>query len=93
MANDDQLDRTLRALADPTRRRLLRQIAATPGLSTLELGTLVPDMSRWGVMKHIDVLRESGLVQTLPDGRRRRHYAEVGVLQALREWLSAKELT
>ena len=93
MANDDQLDRTLRALADTTRRRLLRQIAATPGLSTLELETLVPEMSRWGVMKHIAVLRESGLVQTLPEGRRRRHYAELAVLAPLRDWLSAKELT
>lgn len=92
MTTDEQLDRILRALADTTRRRLFRQIAATPGLSTTELGTLVPDMSRWGVMKHIDVLRESGLVQMLPDGRRRRHYAEVALLAPLRELLSAEEL-
>ena len=92
MGGDDQLDRTVRALADSTRRRLLRQIATTPGLSMNELSALVPDMSRWGVMKHVDVLRQSGLVQTLPDGRRRRHYAELAVLQPLREWLSAEEL-
>jgi DNA-binding transcriptional ArsR family regulator len=92
MATDEQLDRIMRAVADTTRRRLFRQIAATPGMSTTELGALVPGMSRWGVMKHIDVLRESGLVQTLPDGRRRRHYAESHVLAPLREWLSAKEL-
>jgi DNA-binding transcriptional ArsR family regulator len=92
VATEEQLDRILRALGDATRRRLLRQIAATPGLSTVELGDLAPGMSRWGVMKHIDVLRESGLVQTLPDGRRRRHYAELAGLVSLREWLSADEL-
>ncbi len=92
MATDEQLDRIIRALADTTRRRLLRQLAATPGLSTADLGALVPGMSRWGVMKHLDVLREADLVQTLPDGRRRRHYAETRMLAPLREWLSANEL-
>jgi DNA-binding transcriptional ArsR family regulator len=92
MANDEQLDRIMRALADTTRRKLFRQIAQTPGMSTTDLSALAPGMSRWGVMKHIEVLRESGLVQTLPDGRRRRHYAEMHVLAPLRAWLSAEEL-
>ncbi len=89
MINDDpRLDEVLRALSDPTRRRLYVEIAARPGLSTTELDARTPGMTRWGVMKHLSVLRAAGLIQTLPAGRRRRHYGENGALQPLRAWLA-----
>lgn len=81
------LDRLLRALADPTRRRILRLLAGRPGMTTNEIAGRVPGMSRWGVMKHLAVLTEAGLVQTLPEGRRRRHFREHGGLAPLRAWL------
>lgn len=65
---DPDADRVWRALADPTRRRildLLRENART----TAEIVQQVPELSRFGVMKHLSVLREAGLVQTRERGR------------------------
>lgn len=84
---DASLDRLLRALADTTRRRLFASLVRTPGLSTAQLVALTRGMSRWGVMKHLAVLRDAGLIQTLPAGRQRRHYPEQAALVPLREWL------
>ena len=74
--SDARLDDVLRALADPTRRRIYSLLGRQPGLTTGRIASLVPGMSRWGVMKHLGVLREAGLVQTFAEGRRRRHYRE-----------------
>jgi DNA-binding transcriptional ArsR family regulator len=83
------LDRLLRALADPTRRRILRLLEDRPGMTTNEIAGHVHGMTRWGVMKHLTTLAEAGLVQTLPDGRRRRHFREEAALKPLQDWLSA----
>jgi DNA-binding transcriptional ArsR family regulator len=86
---DEPLDRLLRALADPTRRRLFAALLETPGLSTAQLVTLTRGMSRWGVMKHLAQLRDAGLIQTMPAGRERRHYPEPAALAPLSEWLAS----
>lgn len=86
---DDSLDRLLRALADPTRRRLWILIRDEPGLSTAQLVAQTRGMSRWGVMKHLAQLRGAGLIQTMPAGRERRHYPEPAALLPLRTWLDA----
>lgn len=83
------LDRLLRALADPTRRRILRLLAQRPGMTTTEVASLVLGMTRWGVMKHLCLLAEAGLVQTLPEGRRRRHFREAAAFKPLQDWLAA----
>jgi len=88
-AHDGRLDETLRALADPTRRRLLVMIRAEPGLSTAELAAQTKGMTRWGVMKHLAVLESAGLIQTMAQGRRRRHFHEPQALDPLRRWLAA----
>ena len=85
--DDGQLDEILRALADSTRRRMLRTLIYRPGLTTGQLAESVPGMTRWGVMKHLAVMRAAGLVQTFHDGRRRRHYEDRGSLAVLSEWL------
>jgi predicted transcriptional regulator len=85
--DDDVLEFLFRALADPTRRRILVMLADQPGLTTSQLGARVPGISRWGVIKHLEVLRAAGLIQTLAEGRRRRHYREGGALEPLRRWL------
>ena len=84
---DESLDHLLRALADPTRRRLFVVLLKEPGLSTAQLVVRARGMSRWGVMKHLARLRDAGLIQTLPSGRERRHYPEKAALEPLREWL------
>lgn len=75
------------ALADDTRRKLFEVIAHSPGLTTSELVERAPHMSRWGVIKHMDVLRAAGLVQTMASGRWRRHYPEMAALHPLRTWI------
>jgi DNA-binding transcriptional ArsR family regulator len=88
-AESADLDRVLRAIADPTRRRILRLLAQRPGMTTNEIAEHISAMTRWGVMKHLAFLAESGLVQTLPEGRRRRHFREAAALKPLQDWLSA----
>jgi DNA-binding transcriptional ArsR family regulator len=81
------LDDVLRALADPTRRELLRAVMRQPGLNTAELASRTDGMTRWGVMKHLAALRQAGLIQTMTEGRHRRHFPEPAALRPLRQWL------
>ena len=66
-------DDVFRALADPTRRQLLDALFADDGqtLSSLEARF---EMTRFGVMKHLKVLEEAGLVVTRRAGREKRHH-------------------
>ena len=67
------MDEVFKALADPTRRELLDRLRERDGqpLSDLEEG--VP-MTRFGVMKHLKVLEEAGLVTTRRRGREKLHF-------------------
>ena len=85
----DTVGQTLRALSDPIRRALFEAALAEPGITTSQLAQRTPSMSRWGVIKHLAVLREAGLIQTLPSGRLRRHYPERAALEPLRGWLAS----
>jgi len=86
--NRPVLDKLLTALSDPTRRVLFEAIAAHPGVTTTELTDGAATVTRWAVMKHLAVLRDAGLIQTMATGRLRRHYAEKATLASLRGWLS-----
>ncbi len=81
----------MRSLADPTRRQILELVSAQPGLTTTQLAGRIGGITRWGVMKHLAVLRQAGLVQTLHEGRRRRHYGETAALRPLRTWLAGQQ--
>jgi DNA-binding transcriptional ArsR family regulator len=83
---DAELDTLMAALSDPTRRRILVRMAADEPLATHQL-TGAFALTRWTVMKHLAVLRAAGLVQTLPQGRRRLHYFDRRRLAAAREWI------
>jgi DNA-binding transcriptional ArsR family regulator len=87
---DVRLDLLLRALSDPTRRDLLGSISREPGLTTAELARRTKGMSRWGVMKHLAVLVNAGLVQAMPEGRHIRHFSERQALAPLRHWLAGQ---
>jgi predicted transcriptional regulator len=84
----DVLDRTFRALGDASRRRLWQLMGERPGATTMELADALPRLSRWAVMKHLAVLREAGLVQTLPRGRQRCHFRVERALAAARTWIA-----
>ena len=66
------LDRTLIALADPTRRKLIERIGRkTQRASDLCRGL---PMSRPAVSRHLRVLREAGLVAAAPEGREMKYH-------------------
>jgi DNA-binding transcriptional ArsR family regulator len=69
--NDD--DRVFKALADATRRHLLDLLQAHDGRTLGELESGIA-MTRFGVMKHLRVLEEAGLVTTRRDGREKLHF-------------------
>ena len=74
-----------RALADPTRRRVLDLLRQRP-LTTGEIAAQFP-VSRVAVMRHLDVLAEAGLVASRKRGRQRWHYLNAVPLQELhRRW-------
>ena len=83
------LDRGFQALSDPTRRAIWLDLGAEPGLTTAELAERRPRLTRWAVMKHLATLRDAGLIQTLPEGRRRRHYRDARAFQTLRDWIDS----
>jgi DNA-binding transcriptional ArsR family regulator len=78
-----------RALADPTRRALLDSLFNRDGQTLNELCANFPEMTRFGVMKHLGVLAEADLVITARQGRTKRHYLNpVPIEQVANRWIS-----
>jgi DNA-binding transcriptional ArsR family regulator len=67
---DDDLDGVWKALSDNTRRSILDLLRQGPRTTT-EIVEAFPHLSRFGVMKHMDVLREAGLIHTREERRQR----------------------
>ena len=67
------MDEVFKALADPTRRGLLDALYERDGQTLTELEERLP-MTRFGVMKHLLVLEEAGLVVTRRRGREKLHF-------------------
>jgi DNA-binding transcriptional ArsR family regulator len=67
-------DRVFKALADPTRRLLLDRLYEREGQSLTELESEVEAMTRFGVMKHLRVLEDAGLVVVRRSGREKLHF-------------------
>jgi DNA-binding transcriptional ArsR family regulator len=81
-------DAVFKALADPTRRALLDSLFADNGqtLSALEAGI---EMTRFGVMKHLRVLEDAGLVVARKRGREKFHYLNPVPIQLIHDrWVS-----
>jgi len=66
------MDDVFKALADPTRRRLLDALFEKDGQTLSSLEQRLP-MTRFGVMKHLRVLEQAGLVVTKRRGREKLH--------------------
>src|SRR4051794_22149658 len=67
------MDEVFKALADPTRRSLLDELFQEDGQTLGALEARLP-MTRFGVMKHLRVLEEAGLVVTKRRGREKLHF-------------------
>jgi DNA-binding transcriptional ArsR family regulator len=66
-------DRVFKALSDSTRRFLLDQLFKRDGRTLTELEAML-EMSRFGVMKHLRVLEDAGLIVTRRSGREKLHF-------------------
>ena len=66
-------DAVFKALADPTRRHLLDRLFERDGRTLTELESEL-EMTRFGVMKHLRVLEDAGLVVTRRSGRAKLHF-------------------
>ena len=82
------MDEVFRALADPTRRELLDELFREDGQTLRALEERFP-MSRFGVMKHLRLLEEAGLVVTRRQGREKRHFLNPVPLRLVHDrWVS-----
>lgn len=78
------------AVADPTRRRLLRMLAETDELPLHEM-TARFRMGRTAVSKHLAILKEAGLVMDRKVGRETRYQLNAAPLREIQEWISSYE--
>jgi DNA-binding transcriptional ArsR family regulator len=82
------IDDVFKALADPTRRRLLDELFEQDGQTLSALEQRLP-MSRFGVAKHLKVLEGAGLVTTRRRGREKLHFLNpVPIREVHDRWVS-----
>jgi uncharacterized protein YndB with AHSA1/START domain len=82
------MDEVFRALADPTRRSLLDELFKEDGQTLSALETRLT-MSRFGVMKHLRVLEQAGLVVTRRRGREKLHFLNAVPIRLIHDrWVS-----
>lgn len=82
-------EHVFRALADGGRRDLLDALFAVDGQTLQQLCGVLPEMTRFGVMKHLRVLEAAGLVVTHKVGRSKLHYLNPIPIQEIQErWIS-----
>ena len=82
------IDDVFKALADPTRRRLLDELFEEDGQTLSALEERLP-MTRFGVAKHLKVLEGAGLVTTRKRGREKLHFLNpVPIREVHDRWVS-----
>src|SRR5918995_4373877 len=82
------MDAVFKAMADPTRRKLLDKLFEQDGQTLSALERRLP-MTRFGVMKHLRVLEEAHLVVTRKRGREKLHFLNpVPIRRVHDRWVS-----
>jgi DNA-binding transcriptional ArsR family regulator len=76
------------ALADPTRRRLLLTLAEGSPKTATQLAQEFP-ITRQGIIKHLNLLAQAGLVQMQPIGREKRYSFRPEPLHSVSAWIEA----
>ena len=85
----DPMSPVFRALSDPSRRLLLDRLYERDGQTLGELCTHLPEMTRFGVMRHLGVLEAAALVTTRREGREKRHYLNPVPIRLMHDrWIS-----
>jgi uncharacterized protein YndB with AHSA1/START domain len=83
-----RMDAVFKALADPTRRELLDELFREDGQTLAALEARLP-MTRFGVMKHLRVLEQAGLVKAKRRGREKLHFLNVVPIRLVHDrWVS-----
>ena len=80
------MDAVFAAVADPTRRVLLERLRSDGPASITELSGGLP-MTRQAVTKHLDALRDAGLIRVRVRGRERLHELDPEPLRVVDDWL------
>jgi DNA-binding transcriptional ArsR family regulator len=82
------MDAVFKALADPTRRSLLDELFEQDGQTLSALEQRLP-MTRFGVMKHLRVLEEAGLIVARKRGREKLHHLNPVPIRLIHDrWVS-----
>jgi DNA-binding transcriptional ArsR family regulator len=84
---DDDVGAVFAALADPTRREVVRSLATRPGLTASHLAGDLP-MTRQAVSKHLAALAGAGLVTARREGRETRYTLTPAPLAGAMEWMA-----
>ncbi len=85
----DRVDDVFKALADDSRRRLLDALRERDGQTLSELCEVLPDMTRFGVMKHLRLLEGAHLVVTEKLGRSKLHHLNPVPIREIHDrWIS-----
>lgn len=88
--DDDQLDRSFAALADPVRRAMIARLSRGPA-TVNELAEPFP-ITKQAVSRHIQVLEAAGLISRTRDGQRRPCHLVPAALEALTSWIDEYRL-
>jgi DNA-binding transcriptional ArsR family regulator len=87
VASEDELDVVFAALADPSRRTILRRVAAKGSLSVGDASADL-DLSPAAISKHVKVLEQAGLITRRLDGRRHILSLESDRLLLAEDWIA-----
>jgi DNA-binding transcriptional ArsR family regulator len=87
---DDDVDAVFAALADGTRRTVLRTVVTDGPITATVIADELP-VSRQAIAKHLQVLQSAGLVHAERAGRESRYEASTGALRAAVDWIEATD--
>ena len=83
------METLFKALADENRRRILDALRELDGQTLVQLGSVLPHMTRFGVMKHIKVLEDALLITSEKIGRFKYHYLNpLPIHEVLNRWIA-----
>ena len=85
--DERRVDAVFAALADPTRRSVMQELARTDSATATELAETMP-VSRQAVVKHLQVLARAGLATSTRDGREVHYYFTPDPLADAARWLA-----
>ena len=86
MAGTDQLSRVFSALADPTRRAILAELAVRRDATVTQLSNPLP-MSMPAVSRHLKVLEQAALISRTRSGKWRASHLETAPLREAADWI------